>query len=75
MGDENKLLKQISKSLPISSTFFTSILYLLIQPFLPKTYAIVCWFGLKKAKLCKIKKFKNQIEKKNYCSNPKWFIR
>jgi hypothetical protein len=36
MGEENELLKQISKPLPILSVFFTSILFLLIQQFLKK---------------------------------------
>jgi len=36
MGEENELLKQISKPLPILSVFFTSILFLSIQQFLKK---------------------------------------
>jgi hypothetical protein len=40
MGDKNELLREISRSPSISPVFFTSVLCFLIQPSLPKKYAI-----------------------------------
>jgi hypothetical protein len=42
MGDKNELLREISKSPSISPVLFTSVLWFLIQPSLPKKYAIEC---------------------------------
>ena len=56
MGEENELLKQISKPLPILSVFFTSILFLSIQQFLKKKkHAIGFKSYLKMAQSCQKK--------------------
>jgi hypothetical protein len=54
-GGKNDLLKQISKSPLIQLVFFTAVPCLSIQPSLLKKYVIGCYFGIKKAKSCKIK--------------------
>jgi hypothetical protein len=55
MGGKNDLLKQILNSPLIQLVFFTPVPCLSIQPSLLKKYVIGCYFGIKKAKSCKIK--------------------
>jgi len=61
MGDENETWKQISNPSFILPVFFTSILYILIQPSFPKKIQLDFNLSLKGLN-CVNKKFEDQIK-------------